>query len=414
MTDSIQVLSDPKEIRSKLKELSPGRADMSFNEDDETVKLKKNKDLIQVVSGLPTVPSLDEMKSMAKMVNIIWTEGMENRYVQYIASDERVDGMGDIVRQNWDFSVFRYNSAMPLGHRWEMPPIGKYINWKTITIADNNGYNGPALYLSGFFGPSGISATIDEVANLVLLGFMTSCSVGFEAKEVIIVNDPDERAKLGLGRWGVIFNKNLLLENSPVTIPANEGAHKLSSLQKGAFKERDFHILADLYRLNVERGKDDSNTWEQIEADLLLASKNLFKTLNYSHVELDAPVFSSINQPIVPKMESTITTFTMGSTFYSAEEKEILKTEIKDLLKLEIGVLSSAIIEKVVALIAEDVKSLNEFGDKLKDVEELILDLQDKKTRDTTSPIPGSIGASPAELKDWEEKLTSILSRGLR
>lgn len=390
---SAEIISDKKQIKERLLTLSKDRDGLPEEGID---KISKIKDLLIVSSTLPSVPTLDEMKSRAATVGLVWQDGMEKRFVRYIASDERVDGMGDIVRQNWDFEVFKYNSAMPLGHQWWSPPIGKYFDWKTITVTDNAGYSGPALYLAGLVAPSGVSPRIDEIANLIFLGFMTSCSVGFQALEIIVINDEEERKRLGLGRYGVIFNKNLLLENSPVTIPANEGAHKLSSLDPVAINVDSFDILTDMYRMNIKRGKDDSKTWEDIENNFIGAAKKLWGDVNYTHKELDEPLFSN-------KKESSIISLS-SSTFTFPNSLGVTEEQVKAIVRGIIEESNKNIIDSTTNLNTK----ISELLTKVKDIEELLLDREINASQN-----PGVTPDPDEALKIWGAGLDALLSRGL-
>lgn len=188
-------------------------------------------------------PSKAQLQTLAEKRGMPWDDALAARAQTWWASDERVDGEGDIIRQDWDFKEFEKNSPMPFGHRWSEPPVGRFIDWDIRHRSDGD-YNGPALHLLGLFATG--SEWADEIMRLVQGGFLPGASVGFQAGKVINVVDEDERQALGLGPWGLIFEQNTLLETSPVTIPANPGAH-VSEMMKG-LKCRDVFLLTEIKR----------------------------------------------------------------------------------------------------------------------------------------------------------------------
>jgi hypothetical protein len=102
--------------------------------------------------------------------------------------------------------------------------------------------------------------------------------------KVINVQDDTERARLGLGRYGVILDDNTLLEFSPTSVPANSGA--IALLSRSAREERD--EMADL-RAAVERAvaalDEHKQSTEQSLGDIREGIEELLRKQGSDHSE---------------------------------------------------------------------------------------------------------------------------------
>lgn len=175
-----------------------------------------------------------EVRQLCEKRGIPYIEDYASRVIPYIMSDERVDWHGDIVRQNWIFDAFERNPVMPYCHQWEQPPVGSMLQWGVIERATPE-YVGLALAGLGLFATADQCEHANRIFRLVAAGFLKGCSVGFTSMKVTDVKDDEERAQLGLGRYGLILDNNRLLELSPCTLGANMGASSvLVSLNKAA------------------------------------------------------------------------------------------------------------------------------------------------------------------------------------
>jgi hypothetical protein len=189
------------------------------------------------------------LRQKLEALGMPWDDRYLMRTIPYWMSDERVDSMGDIVRQVWDFSLFEKNSPMPWAHNWSGQAVGRVVDWKTKSRQEPD-YVGKALYGLGLFA---LSEQGEAILSLVKSGFLPSGSVGFRPLEILNVTDPDERAKLGLGKYGLVFSKSALLEFSPVLLPANPGAHIIpAGLSKSALD-----VGYDMVRHQVAQMRSD-------------------------------------------------------------------------------------------------------------------------------------------------------------
>lgn len=250
------------------------------------------------------VPPVDELQRLIEARQMPLPADL-TRVVPWFASDERVDGDGDIVRQNWNFEEFKDNSPMPFSHEWEQPPVGRVLDWKVVQRADS-GYAGPALWLLGLFAGADEWPFADSVYRLVRAGILRGGSVGFFSTRIIEVTDKEERAAIGLGPYGVILDQNTLLEFSPTTIPANPGAVALRARQHGpvGLEKHDLCVVRELLRQDVRDDAEARRRWSAYEEVLIAASKALFPGETFLfHKDLDVPVTAdaTIAPPVIKR-----------------------------------------------------------------------------------------------------------------
>lgn len=245
-------------------------------------------------STLTSPPKLDasEIEALARKAGIEFTSDHVNRVVSYWASDERVDGDGDIIRQVWDFSRFEKNPVLCDSHAWGCPPIGSGLKWGVVQRADAD-YSGPALFIAGLFPTAEESEQGDRIFRLVKSGFLRGGSVGFRGLAIMRVEDPAERQKLGLGQYGVVFEKSLLVEFSPTTIGSNPGAHTSLSKAKreGNLLADDVPTMRELVRREAVARKTKAEKWAETDAGLLAVCKSLFPDHGFKrHADMAEPI----------------------------------------------------------------------------------------------------------------------------
>lgn len=165
-------------------------------------------------------------------------------------SDETVDRMGDIIRQDgWNLENYRRNAVILWGHARSDDadadePIGR---------AERVWVENKALW-----GDIQFAAEESERAarkyRLAAAGYVKANSVGFRGGKIHSPESDEERATLGLGRYGVVFESgHELLEDSLCAVPANPSALQ-ASVKSGALTEGD----AD--ELHAQRTERD---WER-------------------------------------------------------------------------------------------------------------------------------------------------------
>ncbi len=173
------------------------------------------------------------------------------RSVDHVASDETPDRMGDIIRvAGWDLTNFKSNPMLLWMHDHNHP-IGRVTSVKKSKTDDGK----RALLTTSRIHED--EKSIGGLSNEVLLrlvadGDLPAVSVGFQPLSTYRPESEEERVKLGLGNWGVVYDASDLLELSVVSIGANPNALKRSLERAVAGKrlaERDFDaVLAEIAR----------------------------------------------------------------------------------------------------------------------------------------------------------------------
>lgn len=170
------------------------------------------------------------------------------RTIEFVASDGTVDRMGDIIDpEGWDLGSYSKNPVFLWGHDRCRPPIGRSLSH---AVTDVNGRRALVQTIE-FFGPG--PTEHDQLADYAfrsyVRGGMSSVSVGFLPQQTTYIDDPNERTRLGLGPWGVLYNRQELLELSAVTVPANPSATVLGAkelAERGILTKRDIDALGAL------------------------------------------------------------------------------------------------------------------------------------------------------------------------
>lgn len=332
---SKRIISDPEEIISLIHKRGLNQRMFAEIKDGEnTVTCRKPTALTTKEFGQP---NKGRLRRLVEARGMEFVEEMVGRTMNYFMSDERVDGEGDIIRQNWLMAEFSKNSPMPYSHEWHNPPIGRVIDWGVVDRSETD-FNGKALWGLGLFAHGDPRA--ESIFNLVKNGFLPSGSVGFMSGNVIDVTDDQERNELGLGQWGLVFDKNSLLEFSPTTIPANPGAHIAASM--GKLNAQDVDVLRAMKRKEIEQKQRDPH----LSVPML---KDEFKAWDKWITDVAKSVFGK-------------TTVTIGKTMDEEETKNEEETkdgatlqEVKDLLAGQGEILAELI--KAFNTLVTDVKS---------------------------------------------------------
>lgn len=242
--------------------------------EDKPAQIRKQAKKSNIALDSPLRLTNEQAKAIAEEAGIPWDDSYNDRVLPHWGSDERVDGHGDIVLQNWDFSSFKENPAMPFNHNWHQLPVGVHLSWEVRNKVSED-YVGPSLLLQSLYAtkeqlPEGMG---DSLYRLTLARMLRMNSVGFSSGRVIVIEDDKERNELGLGRWGAILDDNLLLEDSPTLIGANPGALlATNSAKKAGLKLEDLTTLREINRQNSETEEQFENTDDSI----LKAAKKLF------------------------------------------------------------------------------------------------------------------------------------------
>lgn len=149
------------------------------------------------------------------------------RTKRYIASDETVDRMGDIIRvKGWQFDEFAKNPTALYGHNSREFPIGTVSDWQKTRREGR-----PVLLETINYLAEGTTPQADIAWKLVDQGVLRAVSVGFLPIKSVWIDDPDERKTLGLGPWGIVYEEQAQLELSNCAIGANPNALPEKSIE---------------------------------------------------------------------------------------------------------------------------------------------------------------------------------------
>jgi uncharacterized protein len=144
---------------------------------------------------------------------------MAARTIEFIASSEVEDRMGDIVIVSGiDVSNYLKNPVVLFGHDSKALPVGKAVN---IEKANRQ------LLIKVQFATAADNPEAEKVFKLYQGGYMNAVSIGFIPREVEFILDENSRPT------GVRYLTSELLELSCVPVPANPQALAKSAASNG-------------------------------------------------------------------------------------------------------------------------------------------------------------------------------------
>jgi len=151
---------------------------------------------------------------------------------EWVASTEHVDSMGDIIRvAGWDTKRLTVGRCpLLLNHSPHPGPAGLLKKAKRARMDDGV----KALCVVGRFheddlyGDSEYAKILTGHRKLVARGELIGCSVGFMPADARYPED-EEREALGMPKYGLVFERQELLELSVTCIPANANANRKSA-----------------------------------------------------------------------------------------------------------------------------------------------------------------------------------------
>ena len=162
----------------------------------------------------------------------------EENTLTWVISDESVNRGGDILRQNWELENYLKNPVVLWGH-----------GMGTDSEADVPIAKMPSVKVQGTRTVGKVTFAVEEypraaqVYRLARGGYVNAGSPGFIPKKITTEYDEEERAKLGLGRYGVVFERAELLEFSICAVPQNPNAIR-QAVQAGTVQGGDAEFLA--------------------------------------------------------------------------------------------------------------------------------------------------------------------------
>jgi len=176
----------------------------------------------------------DQCKKLCEKSGLRYQTGYEGRVIERVTTTEAADRYGDIVRaKGIDNMNYRKNAVVLFSHNHGDFPVGKSIKeWIDKGI---NGWRSWDLYFDDVIDPTGKS---DLTFRMVDSGAMPAGSIGFIPGNSKADHNPEERLKMGLGKYGVEYLTCEKLEHSACSVPANPEAlsNCLKSIEAKRFK----------------------------------------------------------------------------------------------------------------------------------------------------------------------------------
>ncbi|KKK83517.1 hypothetical protein LCGC14_2792590, partial [marine sediment metagenome] len=142
------------------------------------------------------------------------------RIVTVIASDESVDRDGDIIRQSgWEgLKTWGESGAVLWSHNYSLQAVG--VPHKAWVDKDKKRLMAELSFPEEYGKAYPAS---EAVYQGLKAGAIPAVSVGFNPVETLNPSE-EERGKLGLGPYGVVFQKQELFEISPCNVASNRNA----------------------------------------------------------------------------------------------------------------------------------------------------------------------------------------------
>lgn len=240
--------------------------------------------------------------------------GFQERLLEFTGTDETVDRMGDIIRvDGWDFQNFRANPVFMPWHDYRTEPIGQALDVYVDSVRKKD------VDLKAGHKPKKPRKRVrfvilfddDEFSDRIFQkykdGVMRATSVGFRPTQIKRPDD-DEREELGMGTFGVIYEKQELLELSAVSVPANPAALLEADYQLSDDERKEYMSLAEetvdiapefalqlrsvvgLRRTTSDRLEFDVSAGSGPEGALERARRLLLETEDHGVIELEKGV----------------------------------------------------------------------------------------------------------------------------
>jgi hypothetical protein len=220
-----------------------------------TVRTTKpiDKAAVQIESPKRVQMTAAQCERMCEKIGLRYLPGYENRVIERITTTEAPDRYGDIVRaKGIDNENYRKNPVVLFAHDSGDLPVGMSLKeWIDGAI---KGWRSWDLYLGDEVDPSGRA---EITFRFIDSGAMPAGSIGFMPRETKIDHSPEERSKLGLGRFGVEYITCEKLEHSACSVPANPEAlsNRLKSIE--STKLKTMFSLAEVDRMAAAKMLDD-------------------------------------------------------------------------------------------------------------------------------------------------------------
>ena len=180
-----------------------------------------------------------EFKTRLSELGIEYRKELEDRQAVFTISTEDVDRDGDIIKADGiDTSDYLKNPVVLFAHDSTSLPIGVSLK----LYRSNKQTKAVVLFFDDTIDKTGTS---DTIFRFVKAGGIKGASIGFRP---IKARFPDQKEldTLGMGPYGVMYEKTSLLEWSVVSVPANQNALRSKALKDCNIKHlKELGLVAD-------------------------------------------------------------------------------------------------------------------------------------------------------------------------
>jgi len=196
--------------------------------------------------------SSNEFKSRLKELGIEYRKELEGRQAVFTISTEEVDRDGDIIcASGIDTTDYEKNPVVLFAHDSRSLPIGMSLK----LYRSNKQTKAVVLFFDDTIDKTGTS---DTIFRFVKAGGIKGASIGFKPIKARFP-DQKEAEELGMGPYGVLYEKTSILEWSVVSVPANQNALRSKGLKDSSIKH--------LKTLGLVLEKDGADSALEIEEE---------------------------------------------------------------------------------------------------------------------------------------------------
>lgn len=204
----------------------------------------QHRDFSDVAGPAIVTMSMEDCQSACKAIGVEYKKGYEQRILKYTCSDSSVDRMGDVIKQEgWKLESFKKNPVIMGFHDYGTFPVGNALS---VGVVDGK------LKMNILFADKDVNEDADTAFKMAKSGFMKAGSVGFRPLKYHASSEQEQK-ELGMGKYGIMFEEQELMEFSVCGVPANANALQ-ESISKGMFKKSDFQnwVKQETYNLLEE------------------------------------------------------------------------------------------------------------------------------------------------------------------
>lgn len=181
-------------------------------------------------------------------------KGADGRTQEFVGATDNLARDGDIIRQNWDLRAFRRNGPFLWVHQYSALPLGQFIRVYKEKVRTTQG-EATALVASVAYVPADLYPFAEQVRQFYAGKWMRAVSVGWRTLEAHFP-DESEQERFGMSKYGLIHDRNELLEISAAPVGVDADALSRAVINGERLSEADVQRIMDAQREYITRGAD--------------------------------------------------------------------------------------------------------------------------------------------------------------